>query len=48
MGFFNNSKYFIRNFSWLLSDFQDNYLQYILRWLLPCAISNQTKGNFAT
>ena len=36
------------NFSQLLSDFQNNYLQNILGWLLLCAISNQTKENFAT
>ena len=43
--FFN---YFLGNLSELLPDFQNNYLKNILGWLLPCAISNQTKENFAT
>ena len=32
----------------MLSDFQNSYLQDILGWLLPFAVSNQTKENFAT
>ena len=46
--FFNNFNYFIGNFSKLLSGFQNIYLQNILEWLLPYAISNQTNENFAT